>query len=176
MESVSAAQNQSSLTPTTPPPQRTVISEVATSTVPVASSSQSIPSMPYGFPWGMPSNFMPEGLTGASLRWHMGLDSASIRTFNDLGEAFVKQYKYNVDMEPDRDQLSSPNDFTKMVNMGMRLEEGVREGCFSKDEASASKKYGGSFSKRKEGETNSMSVGRKRRPHIRKSSQPRQQQ
>lgn len=37
----------------------------------------------------------------------MGLDSAGIRTFNDLGEAFVKQYKYNIDIEPDRDQLSS---------------------------------------------------------------------
>ena len=37
----------------------------------------------------------------------MELDSASIRTFNDLGEAFVKQYKYNVFMTPDREQLKS---------------------------------------------------------------------
>lgn len=35
----------------------------------------------------------------------MGLDSTEIRTFNDLGEAFVHQYKYNVDMAPNRDQL-----------------------------------------------------------------------
>ena len=35
----------------------------------------------------------------------MGLDSANIRSFNDLGEAFVKQYKYNVDMAPDRDPM-----------------------------------------------------------------------
>lgn len=35
----------------------------------------------------------------------MGLDSTQIRTFNDLGETFIRQYKYNVDMEPDRDQL-----------------------------------------------------------------------
>jgi hypothetical protein len=55
---------------------------------------------------------------------------------------------------------SAPNDFTKMVNMGMRLEEGVWEGWLSKDEAFASKKYGGSFSKKKEGETNTVSVGR----------------
>ena len=152
----------------------------------------------------------------------MGLDSASIRTFNDLGEAFVKQYKFNMDMAPDRDQLrlmyqkdkdtfkeyaqrcrevatqisppleekemtkiflktlssfyyermivSAPNDFTKMVNMGMRLEEGVREGRMSKEEVSSSKKYGSGFSKRKEGETNSVSVGRQRRPHIKRSS------
>ena len=44
---------------------------------------------------------------GAALRWYMSLDSANIRSFNDLGEAFVKQYKYNVDMAPDRDQLRS---------------------------------------------------------------------
>ena len=28
----------------------------------------------------------------------MGLDSVNIRSFNDLGEAFVKQYKYNIAM------------------------------------------------------------------------------
>ena len=115
----------------------------------------------------------------------MSLDSANIRSFNDLGEAFVKQYKYNVDMAPDRDQLramsqkdketfkeyaqrwrelaaqivppleekemtkiflktlssfyyermivSAPSDFTKMVNMGMHLEEGVREGRLTRE-------------------------------------------
>ncbi|KAI5384540.1 hypothetical protein KIW84_071516 [Lathyrus oleraceus] len=63
---------------------------------------------------------------------------------------------------------SSLNDFTKMVNVGMRLEEEVREGRLTKEEASASKKCGGSFSKRKEGETNLVSVGRQRRPHVRK--------
>ena len=35
----------------------------------------------------------------------MGLDSANIITINDLSEAFVLQYKYNVDMAPDRDEL-----------------------------------------------------------------------
>lgn len=43
---------------------------------------------------------------------------------------------------------SSLSDFTKMVNMGMILEEGVQEGRLSKDGASTSKKYGGSFSKK----------------------------
>ena len=65
---------------------------------------------------------------------------------------------------------SALNDFTEMVNMGMRLEEGVREGRLSKDEASVSKKHGGSFYKKKEGETNLVSVGRQRRPHVRKNS------
>ena len=124
-------------------------------------------------------HYFQDSLSGAALRWYMGLDSANIRSFNDLGEAFVKLYKYNVDMAPDRDQLrvmsqkdketfkeytqrwrelaaqivppleekemtkiflktlssfyyermiaSAPSDFTEMVNMGMRLEEGVRD-------------------------------------------------
>ncbi|KAI5438405.1 hypothetical protein KIW84_024232 [Lathyrus oleraceus] len=50
-------------------------------------------------------HYFQDSLSGAALRWYMGLDSANIRSFNDLGEAFVKQYKYNVDMAPDRDQL-----------------------------------------------------------------------
>jgi hypothetical protein len=50
-------------------------------------------------------HYFQDSLTGVALRWYMGLDSASIRTLNDLGEAFVKKYKYNVDMAPDRDQL-----------------------------------------------------------------------
>ncbi|KAI5416224.1 hypothetical protein KIW84_041319 [Lathyrus oleraceus] len=116
----------------------------------------------------------------------MGLDSASIHTFNDLGEAFVKQDKYNVDMAPDRDQLRSmsqkdketfkdaPNDFTEMVNMGMRLEEGVCEGRLSRDEASISKRYGSNFGKNKDSETNALISGRQRRPHIRRNPPPRQ--
>ncbi|KAI5425400.1 hypothetical protein KIW84_031271 [Lathyrus oleraceus] len=60
MESVLAAQSQASPTPSTPPPQRTVISEVATSTMPAA-TAHFAPTMLTGFPWGIPSNFMPEG-------------------------------------------------------------------------------------------------------------------
>lgn len=134
----------------------------------------------------------------------MGLDGAKICTFNDLGETFVFQYKYNIDMAPDRDQLramsqkdkesfkeyaqrlreisaqifppleekemnkiflktlssfyydsmiaSTPNDFTEMVNMGMRLEEAVREGSFTKESGASShvKKFTNNFSKKKE--------------------------
>jgi hypothetical protein len=169
-------------------------------------------------------HYFQASLTGAALRRNMGLDSANVCTFNDVGEAFVKKYKYIVDMAPDRDQLrsmsqkdketfkeyaqrwrelvaqinppleekemikiflktlnsfyyermisSAPNDYTEMVNIGMRLEEGVREGRLSKDEASSSKKYSGSFSKKKDGETNAVSIGRQRRPHVRKNVRP----
>lgn len=55
---------------------------------------------------------------------------------------------------------STPNDFTEIVNMMMRLEEDIRGGRLSREEASSSKKYGSGFSKKKEGETNSMNVER----------------
>ena len=69
---------------------------------------------------------------------------------------------------------SVPSDFTEMVNMGMRLEEGAREGQLSKEEVSSSKKYSSGFSRKKEGETNALSVERQRRPHVRRNPQPRQ--
>ncbi|KAI5405524.1 hypothetical protein KIW84_052349 [Lathyrus oleraceus] len=50
---------------------------------------------------------------------------------------------------------SAPSDFTEMVNMGMRLEERVREGRLSKDEGSSSKRYG-AFSKKKDGEAHAV--------------------
>src|ERR1044072_5672658 len=50
-------------------------------------------------------HFFQDSLTGAYLRWYMNLDSSDIHTFNDLGEAFVKHYNYNMYMAPYRDQL-----------------------------------------------------------------------
>src|ERR1051325_1118284 len=50
-------------------------------------------------------HFFQDSSIGASLRWYMNLDSSDIHTFNDLGEAFVKHYNYNMHMAPDRDQL-----------------------------------------------------------------------
>ena len=48
-------------------------------------------------------HFFQDSLIGAALKWYMSLDN--IHTFNDLGEAFIKQYKYNVDMAPEPNQL-----------------------------------------------------------------------
>jgi hypothetical protein len=50
-------------------------------------------------------HYFQDSLTGAALKWYMGLDDTHIRTFNDLGEAFIRQYMYNLDMAPDKDQL-----------------------------------------------------------------------
>jgi hypothetical protein len=144
----------------------------------------------------------------------MSLDSAKIRTFNDLGEAFIRQYKYNLDMAPDRDQLramsqkdnetfkeyaqrwrevaaqiippleekemtkiflntlgpfyyermiaSAPSDFTEMVNMGMRLEEGVRQGRLVRESipTNSVKKFGDNFQRMKEQEVSMVAHGR----------------
>ena len=61
MKLVLAAQSQASPTPATPL-ARTVISEVVTSTMP-ATTAHFAPTVPAGFPWGMPPNFLPEGPT-----------------------------------------------------------------------------------------------------------------
>ena len=52
-------------------------------------------------------HYFRDSLTGVALRWYMSLDNTNIHNFNDLGEAFVKQYRYNLEMAPDRDQLKS---------------------------------------------------------------------
>jgi len=121
-----------------------------------------------------------DALTGVALIWYMGLDRIDIKNFNDLCEAFVQRYNYNLYLAPDRDQLqamtqndnesfeayaqrwrdfaeqvrpplkekelakiflktldqfyyenmvaSAPSNFAEMMTVGMRLEEGVREG------------------------------------------------
>ncbi|XP_050916833.1 uncharacterized protein LOC127132013 [Lathyrus oleraceus] len=128
-------------------------------------------------------NYFQDSLTSAALKWYMGLDNAKIRTFNELGEAFICQYKYNIDMAPDKDQLcamskkdkesfkeyakSAPSDFTEMVNMGMRLEEAVQEGRLTKEVGASShvKKFANNFSKKKESDVSVVSYGRQRRKY-----------
>ena len=159
-------------------------------------------------------HYFQESLADAALQWYVNLDNTKIRTFSDLAEAFVQQYKYNLDLAPDRDQLramgqkekesfkeyaqrwravaaqitpppeekeltkiflkpldsfyyermvdSAPSDFTEMVNMGVRLEEAVREGRLVKEGASASnmRKFGNNFGKKKEQEVGMVAHGR----------------
>ena len=68
---------------------------------------------------------------------------------------------------------SAPSDFTEMVNMGMRLEEGVREGRLTREEGSSAKRYG-EFAKKKDGEAHVVtSYERPRRPSVmRKTERP----
>ena len=52
-------------------------------------------------------HFFQDSLSGAALSWYMRLDYTKIRRWKDLVEAFVKQYKYNMDIAPDRTSLSN---------------------------------------------------------------------
>ncbi|KAI5437176.1 hypothetical protein KIW84_023336 [Lathyrus oleraceus] len=65
---------------------------------------------------------------------------------------------------------SAPSDFTEMVNMGMHLEEGVREGHLTREEGSSSKRYG-AFAKKKDGEAHDVTSHMKpRRPSVRRKT------
>ncbi|XP_050889414.1 uncharacterized protein LOC127094647 [Lathyrus oleraceus] len=46
-------------------------------------------------------------LSGAPSKWYISLDQNRIMCFQDLSDAFIKHYKYNMDMAPDRRQLQS---------------------------------------------------------------------
>ncbi|XP_050897407.1 uncharacterized protein LOC127104258 [Lathyrus oleraceus] len=48
-----------------------------------------------------------DSLSGAPCKWYWSLDQSRIRCFQDLSDAFIKHYKYNMDMVPDRRQLQS---------------------------------------------------------------------
>jgi len=46
-------------------------------------------------------------LAGMTLNWYMLLEPARVRSSKNLIDAFLKQYKYNMDMAPDRIQLQN---------------------------------------------------------------------
>lgn len=59
-----------------------------------------------------------ESLSGASLGWYKQLERAHIRTWKDLANAFLRQYKYNLDMAPDRMQFQ---------NLAQKIHESFKE-------------------------------------------------
>ncbi|KAI5396192.1 hypothetical protein KIW84_062407 [Lathyrus oleraceus] len=181
MESVLAAQSQSSPTHATPLPQRTVISEVATSTMP---ATQFAVTMSAEFPRECRRTLCPKGPTDVDVsegqrdiqRVHPEVERACRSDQPSVGRKRDDQDFLKTLSSFYYEQMiaSVPSDITEKVNMGMRLEEGVHEGRLSKEEVSSSKKYASNFARKKEGETNAVSVGRKMRPHVRRSPQPRQ--
>ncbi|RDX90792.1 hypothetical protein CR513_27298, partial [Mucuna pruriens] len=50
-------------------------------------------------------HYFQGNLTGATLSWYVSLERGHIKTWRDLAEAFLKQYKYKEDMAPDRSRL-----------------------------------------------------------------------
>jgi hypothetical protein len=63
-------------------------------------------------------HFFQDSLSGAALSWYMRLDNTKIQKWKDLVDAFVKQYKYNMDIALDRTSLS---------NLEKRDKESIRE-------------------------------------------------
>ncbi|RDX84582.1 hypothetical protein CR513_34350, partial [Mucuna pruriens] len=59
-----------------------------------------------------------ESLTGAALSWYVNLESGHVKTWRDLAEAFICQYKYNEDIVPDRSRLQ---------NMSKKESEGFKD-------------------------------------------------
>ncbi|XP_058745950.1 uncharacterized protein LOC131618811 [Vicia villosa] len=59
-----------------------------------------------------------DSLIGASLKWYIGLERNHIQCFQGLADSFMKQYKYNLDMAPNRRQLQ---------NMSQKQKESFKE-------------------------------------------------
>src|SRR3954463_14654467 len=52
-------------------------------------------------------HFFQDSLSGASVDWYMQLEKSHIRSWTDLANTFLKHYKYNLDMAPNRMQLQN---------------------------------------------------------------------
>ena len=63
-------------------------------------------------------HFFQDSLIGATLNWYMRLDNTSIRSWKNLVNAFIKHYKYNMDITHDRTSLS---------NLEKKDKESIRE-------------------------------------------------
>jgi hypothetical protein len=51
--------------------------------------------------------FFQDSLVGSTLSWYMRLDNAKVKKWKDLVEAFLKQYKFNLEIALDRTSLMS---------------------------------------------------------------------
>ncbi|KAI5404803.1 hypothetical protein KIW84_051823 [Lathyrus oleraceus] len=120
-------------------------------------------------------HYFQDSLSGAALRWYMSLDKVARAGSSDYSSA--RRERNDQDLSKDLELIyyermiaSAPSDFTEMVNMGMRLEEGVREGRLTKDEGSSTKRYG-EFTKKKDGEAHAVtSHVKSRRPSVRRKT------
>lgn len=52
-------------------------------------------------------HFFQDSLSDAALAWYMRLDNTKIKGWKDLVEAFIRQYKFNMDISPDRSSLQA---------------------------------------------------------------------
>jgi hypothetical protein len=55
----------------------------------------------------LPIHFFQDSLSDAALTWYMRLDNTKVKKWKDLVDAFMRQYKFNIDMGPDRLSLQA---------------------------------------------------------------------
>ncbi|XP_016690606.1 uncharacterized protein [Gossypium hirsutum] len=102
-----------------------------------------------------------DSLTGAASKWYNQLSRATIGSWRDLAQSFMKQYSHVTDMAPDRITLqnmekkprSATKSFPDIVMNGEMIENAIRSG---KIEAGESNRR--SASKRKENEVKNVGM------------------
>jgi hypothetical protein len=52
-------------------------------------------------------HFFQDSLSGIALTWYMRLDNTKVKKWKDLVDAFMRQYKFNIDVGPDRLSLQA---------------------------------------------------------------------
>jgi hypothetical protein len=52
-------------------------------------------------------HFFQDSLSGAALIWYMWLDNTKVKKWKDFVDAFIRQYKFNIDVDPDRSSLQA---------------------------------------------------------------------
>jgi hypothetical protein len=52
-------------------------------------------------------HFFQDSLSDATLTWYMWLDNTKVIKWKDLVDAFMRQYKFNIDVGPDRSSLQA---------------------------------------------------------------------
>jgi len=50
-------------------------------------------------------HFFHDSLSDATLTWYMRLDNTKVKKWKDLVDAFIRQYKFNMDVGSDRSSL-----------------------------------------------------------------------
>ena len=52
-------------------------------------------------------HFFQDNLSDTALTWYMRLDNTKVKKWKDLVDAFMRQYKFNIDVDPDRLSLQA---------------------------------------------------------------------
>jgi len=52
-------------------------------------------------------HFFQDSLSGAALTWYMRLNNIKVKKWKDLVDAFMRQYKFNIDVDPNRSSLQA---------------------------------------------------------------------